>query len=114
MTRLSPTSDNWKPSTKSPCLMRIGPAACAIFPGEAGPAPPSCKIACRVLPMIAVPSNIIPRILWNALELASDSRLAPAPRSGSKRFLLMMISVLTVRSRLASGADFSTADGNLV
>jgi hypothetical protein len=85
-----------------------------MFPGKAGPAPPSCKIACRVLPMIAVPSNIIPRILWNALELASDSRLAPAPRSGSKRFLLMMISVLTVRSRLASGADFSTADGNLV
>lgn len=66
--------------------------------GSAGAAPafvfaPSCTIAVRLSSTTTVPTRIILRTRWAARELSSASRVAPAPRSGSKRFRLTITSV---------------------
>ena len=96
-TAFSRTSARLKPSMLSPTFMRRGPCDAAWTPagGRAAPSP-SCTIAYRFEPRIAVPSRTMLRIRCAARVSASVSLVLPAPLSGSNRFLETMTSVPTI------------------
>jgi hypothetical protein len=102
-TFFSPTSAKLKPSMLSPSLMRRGTCGAAGAPGRGAPSP-SCTMAKRLEPRIAVPSKVILLIRCVARLSASASLVRPAPLSGSKRFLATITSV----PRIAGPAFAST------